>query len=347
MNWFEEKSSGNWKPWFFMTKYIHTWNAFPMVPLASSLGAPIARGIHHDCTKFGTQISPWVIDLKADDHRWPSLTLVPHGYFGIPSLGLPVRWLWSLLPRLAAVTRRRLGCLNMVIIFIYHEKWRLTYFYENDEQVQTIIECLRGVLEILVVFHENLLFSLAHTPSNAQANLNYSRHMSSHRASTGSTPKVVFSPTTLHTCNLNFRKVAKCCPQNIAVISYQHLWVSCRGFVGNFDLGVAGILPKKDWSVHFQAGIVWGQFCQPNDAMDALIDTRPHIQSLILYDWSGETGLRNSGAQATSLPYMQNETKNHVILCNFKKHGEDSGNYKLLDFGYGPLQISRSSFCHV
>ena len=157
------------------------------------------------------------------------MTIAPHGYFGIPSLGLPVRWLWSLLPRLAAVTRRRLGCLNMVIIFIYHEKWRLTYFYENDEQVQTIIECLRGVLEILVVFHENLLFSLAHTPSNAQANLNYSRHMSSHRASTGSTPKVVFSPTILHTCNLKIRKVAKCCPQNIAVISFQHLWVSCRG----------------------------------------------------------------------------------------------------------------------
>ena len=123
------------------------------------------------------------------------------------------------------------------LLYLYTTKsgvWHI--FTKMMSKLQTITECLRGVLEILVVFHENLLFSLAHTPSNAQANLTYSRNMSSHRASTGSTPKVVFSPTILHTCNLKIRKVAKCCPQNIAVLSFQHLWVSCRGFAGNFGI---------------------------------------------------------------------------------------------------------------
>lgn len=204
-------------------------------PLHPSLGAPIARGIHHDCTKFETQISPWVIDQGG----WPSLTIVdPRASWLLRN---PFSWASSSMAVVFAASTcgcdsQEVGLSWLLYLYIYHEKWRLTYFYENDEQVQTIIECLRGVLGILVVFHENLLFSLAHTPSNAQANLNYSKHMSSHRASTGSTPKVVFSPTILHTCNLNFRKVAKCCTQSIAVISFQHLWVSCRGFVGNFGI---------------------------------------------------------------------------------------------------------------
>jgi hypothetical protein len=69
--------------------------------------------------------------------------------------------------------------------------------------------------------------------------------------------------------------------------------------------------------------------------MDALIDTHPHIQSLILYDWSGETGLRKAARRLHRFHICKTKQRTMYFYV-ISKNGEDSGNYKLLDFGVWP-----------